>query len=102
MNPLLKGSLKSVTIWAAAIIAVLSEVAPYLTPDALTAMGLHGPTVQRVGLFIAIVMAICRKITTQSLIEKGLPPVLPAPINQGNSDAKATPAPAPAVPTDTH
>lgn len=98
MNPTIKGSLKSVTMWAATIIAVLSEVIPLLTPDALTALGLHGPTVQRVGLFLALVMAICRKLTTQSLTEKGLPPVLPAPINQGNPDAQATPASSSPVP----
>jgi hypothetical protein len=79
MNPTLKGSLKSKTMWAAALFGVLSEVLPLLTPDMLLSIGFDPPTVKRLGLLVSIVMIALRKATTQSLAEKGSDPVLPPP-----------------------
>jgi hypothetical protein len=71
MSPILKGSFKSVTMWAAFVLAVLSQATPLLTPEALHALGLQGPSVARLGLFFALVMGACRFITTTSLTDKG-------------------------------
>ena len=72
MTPIIKGSAKSVTMWAALALAILSNIAP-LMPVFLQQLGLHSQTVQAVGSFAAILMAALRVITTQSLAEKGAP-----------------------------
>jgi hypothetical protein len=87
MNASLKGASKSVTIYAALIILIISNVAP-LVPVLLGQLGLHAQTIQAVGTFGAIVMAICRVITTSSLADKG-------------ADAAAVPAAAPVTPPTT-
>jgi hypothetical protein len=71
MHPLIAGSLKSKTMIAAAVVGIGTQLAPYFTPDALVSLGLHGPTVARVGLAFAVLMAVCRAITKSSLTEKG-------------------------------
>jgi hypothetical protein len=93
MNASIKGASKSVTIYAALIILILSNVAP-LVPVLLAQLGLHAQTIQAVGTFGAIVMTICRVITTTSLADKGADAVVDA--------AAAVPAaPAPVTPPTT-
>jgi hypothetical protein len=93
MNASLKGASKSVTIYAALVILIISNVAP-LVPVLLAQLGLHAQTIQAVGTFGAIVMTICRVITTTSLADKGddapaapavvLPPPEPEPKTPSN------------------
>jgi len=73
MNAALKGSTKSVTMYAAFTMLILSNIAP-LVPVLLAQLGLHAQTIQAVGTFGAIVMVVCRVITTNSLADKGSPP----------------------------
>lgn len=73
MTPIIKGSAKSVTMWASMALLILSNVAP-LVPAFLANLGLHAQTIQAVGSFSAILMAALRTITTMSLSEKGEPP----------------------------
>nr|WP_294525710.1 hypothetical protein [uncultured Rhodopila sp.] len=79
MTPIIKGSAKSITMWAAVALAVLSNIAP-LMPNLLAEIGLHAQTIQAVGTFSAVLMAALRTITTMSLQEKGGNP--PAPPSQ--------------------
>ncbi len=79
---MLKGSLKSRTMWVAVIIGLISDIAPILTPSTLATLGLDPVTVQKVGVLLSIVMVICRRVTTQSLAEKGSQPTLPPPVDQ--------------------
>jgi hypothetical protein len=73
------GAMRSITVWAAAVIGILANVAPYV-PDLCAALGLHPATTQRVGSVVAVIMLMLRAITTQSLAAKGaaaaaVPPV---------------------------
>ncbi len=79
LKPAIAGAIKSMTIWAGAAMIVLSNIAPEL-PALLAAAGLHPATVQRVGTVCGVIVLILRSITTQSLTEKGSPPVLPSPV----------------------
>ena len=76
MNPTLIGASRSWTIRVAALVAILSNVAPLL-PDLLAQYGLHPATIRAVGSTLAVIMVILRTITTQSLADKGVAP--PAP-----------------------
>lgn len=69
---------KSVTMIAAAVIAVAANVTPLL-PTLYTALKLDPHTVQVVGSVLALIMATCRTITTGSLADKAAPAVLPDP-----------------------
>ena len=80
MNQTIQGIPKSVTMWAAAIIAVGSNVAPLL-PTLFTALKLDPATVQVVGNILAVIMATCRFITKGSLADKVAPEVVPAPVS---------------------
>ncbi len=75
----IKGAIKSVTIWVAAIAEVFGEFAPYVTPDLLTSFGLDAHTVTMLCRATAVAMIVCRSITTKSLADKVAPPAPPAP-----------------------
>ena len=70
MHPVVIGSFKSVTLIAAAIIGILSNVAP-LVPTLCAQLKLDPGTTQVVGTIIAMVMAACRYVTTMSVSDKG-------------------------------
>jgi small neutral amino acid transporter SnatA (MarC family) len=80
-----KGAAKSWTMWAAGLLAVLTQLTPILTPDFLAnTMGLEPHTVQKLGGVLVIIMAILRVVTKQSLANKGAgidpqPPPAPEP-----------------------
>ncbi|MDR5729697.1 MAG: hypothetical protein RB191_19955 [Terriglobia bacterium] len=92
LHPAFKGSLRSLTIWVSGIMGTLALVVPIFTPDTLTSLGFQPHTVKVMGVVGAVVMVLCRSVTTQSLAEKGLSPEKPA-------DEHATADP---PPTDTH
>jgi hypothetical protein len=83
----LKGALRSITIWVAAIAEVLGEIAPYV-PSVCATLGLEPTTTNHVLRVVAVAMVICRAITTKSLEDK-VPSVVPsapiqtAPIQKG-------------------
>lgn len=70
MNPIVKGSLKSKTIWAAAIVMFLSMVAP-LAPAICHKLHLDPDTTAIVGGLLSALIAVLRFVTNQSLEEKG-------------------------------
>lgn len=74
---MLRGAIKSVTIWVAAFAEVLGELAPYV-PALCGDLGLDPTTTQRVLRVVAVAMLICRSITSKSLHDKGSD-VPPAP-----------------------
>jgi hypothetical protein len=79
MHPLIKGSARSLTMWCALVLGVLSNVQA-MVPAFLAQIGLHAPTVQAVGTAMSILMVVLRTITTQSLTDKGqdnAPPASP-------------------------
>lgn len=78
MNDHIQGAAKSKTIWAAAALAVLSNVAPLLPVVCATAH-LDPATIQIVGTVAAALMAGLRTVTTTSLASKAGPTVLPPP-----------------------
>lgn len=69
MNPVLLGALKSKTMWASVIIAVLSSLQAFFGT-----LPLDPTTSGLVGLFISTTIALLRVLTTQSLTEKGTTP----------------------------
>lgn len=83
----IKGAIKSVTIWVAAFAEVFGELAPYVTPSLLASLGLDAHTTTEICRAVAIVMVVCRTVTTKSLAAKvapdappvSQPPVTPAP-----------------------
>lgn len=81
MNDLLKGILKSKTMWAAAAVGVVSAAAPY-APLICEAAGVAAPTVKLVGLSCAALMAVMRSVTKDSLADKVAPQVLPSPTGE--------------------
>ena len=85
MHPILKGSLKSVTMWAAGVVALASYVSPVLTPDALLELGLQPHTVKVMGILGALLMGCCRFITNSSLADKGAAPTSTDNQTQGKS-----------------
>jgi|SRR5580692_9387956 hypothetical protein len=67
----MKGAAKSVTMWAGGVLLALGQVAPYVNQDMLDSIGIQGKSA-RISLTIAaLVMWVCRTITTKSLSEKG-------------------------------
>lgn len=77
MNPLLLGSLKSKTMWAAALLLIASNLQP-LWPQIGAALHMAPPTIQLLGSIFSIVFAALRTVTTGSLADKANP-VLPPP-----------------------
>jgi hypothetical protein len=69
----IRGAIYSLTIWAAALAEVFGEVVPLVTPDFLTSLGLHPHTVTVVCRAMAIVMVVCRGLTSKSLADKVAP-----------------------------
>lgn len=69
MNDHLQGALRSKTMWAAAALAVLSNIAPVL-PLVCAAAHLDPATVQIVGSVAAALMACLRTVTTTPLADK--------------------------------
>lgn len=78
MNDHIQGAVKSKTIWAAAALAALSNIAPLL-PVVCAAAHLDPATIQIVGTVAAALMASLRAVTTTSLAAKAGPAVLPSP-----------------------
>jgi hypothetical protein len=70
MNPTLAGALKSKTMWAGAIMLVLSNLAPVVGP-ALAVAGVSASTTQLVGSGMSVLMMLLRTVTNQSLADKG-------------------------------
>lgn len=69
-KPAVRGAVKAYTIWAAAALLILSNIAPLL-PDMLAQLNVHPKTIQVFGTFCAILMGVLRLITTQSLADLG-------------------------------
>lgn len=78
---MIRGALKSITIWVAALAEVLAEIAPFV-PGFCADIGLDPTTTHKVLRGVAFAMIVCRSITTKSLHEKGAAPTVtdvPAP-----------------------
>lgn len=78
----LKGAIQSLTIWVAALAEVFGEIAPLVTPDSLTSLGLEPHTVTLVCRWFATAMILCRLVTSKSLADKVVTPVPPSVPNQ--------------------
>lgn len=74
----IKGAIRSLTIWVAALSEVFGEIVPLVTPDFLASIGLEPHTVTIVCRVMATAMLICRAVTSKSLADK----VTAAPISQ--------------------
>lgn len=74
----IKGAIKSVTIWVAALAEVFGEFAPYVTPGLLESVGLDAHTTTVICRVTAVAMLICRSITSKSLADKAVPVAPPA------------------------
>lgn len=75
---MLRGAIKSITIWVAALAEVLGEIAPNV-PALCSDLGLDPTTTNHVLRVVAVVMLICRSITTKSLHDKGAIPASDVP-----------------------
>lgn len=73
MNSTVKGAVKSITVWASAVLIVAGQIAPYVNEATLVAAGLHGRSLQIALTVSGIVMLLCRLITSTSLADKGAP-----------------------------
>lgn len=71
----IQGMAKSITMWVAGALLALGQLVPYVTPATLASLGItDGVTATRILTACAVIMAVCRYITKQSLASKMAPP----------------------------